>query len=84
MGQILLTHLPATPDIWFVVVPPEPESEVLDELEVLEVLDVSELPELPDLVICTSPLSYVFITVVELPSVVTITVLGTPLKGGLG
>jgi hypothetical protein len=47
---------------------PEPELEELDELEELE---------LPYVVICTSPLSYVFVTVVVLPSLPLVTVFGT-------
>jgi hypothetical protein len=51
-----------------------PESE-LDELE-------PELDELepPYVVICTSPLSYVFVTVIVLPSVPAVMVFGTLLK----
>ena len=48
-----------------------PESE-LDELE--------EELEIPYFVICTSPLSYTFVTVIVSPSVVVVTVFGTPSK----
>jgi len=73
MGHILSTQLPATPVIWFV--PPEPESELL-----LDALEVSELPEPPYVVVCTSPLSYVLVTVVVEPSDAADTLLGTSLK----